>query len=115
MVYVPADTLAPGTTLSNGKYTILEALGSGSTATTYRARASAEAGGGEVAIKALALKGLKDWKVLELFQREARVLQGLSHPGIPKYREYFEEDTDNDRSFYLVQVTVQHTCLCGDS
>lgn len=38
----------------------------------------------QVAIKAMSLKGLKDWKQLELFQREAVVLQGLSHPSIPK-------------------------------
>jgi hypothetical protein len=29
----------------------------------------------QVALKALSLKGIKDWKQLELFQREAVVLQ----------------------------------------
>lgn len=37
----------------------------------------------QVALKALSLRGLRDWKQLELFQREAVVLQGLSHPNIP--------------------------------
>jgi serine/threonine protein kinase len=32
----------------------------------------------------MSLKGLKDWKQLELFQREAAVLQSLAHPNIPK-------------------------------
>lgn len=38
----------------------------------------------QVAIKAMSLKGLRDWKQLELFQREAVVLQGLAHPSIPR-------------------------------
>lgn len=57
----------------------------------------------------MSLRGLRDWKQLELFQREAVVLQGLAHPGIPAYIDYFEEDTDTDRAFYIVQVI--HTLL----
>jgi serine/threonine protein kinase len=59
----------------------------------------------QVALKALSLRGLRDWKQLELFQREAVVLQGLAHPGIPAYIDYFEEDTANDRAFYIVQAS----------
>lgn len=60
------------------------------------ASASAEgdgAGGGEgarVAVKALSLRGMRGWKDLELFQREANVLRNLSHPGIPEYIDFFE-------------------------
>ena len=62
-----------------------------------------------VAIKALSLRGLRgDWKALELFQREARTLEALQHPGIPRYLEYFEVDTPRDKGFYLVQVTTAH-------
>lgn len=32
------------------------------------------------------------------------LLQSLSHPGIPQYIDYFEEDTATDRAFYIVQV-----------
>ena len=53
----------------------------------------------------MSLRGLRDWKQLELFQREAVVLQGLAHPGIPAYIDYFEEDTATDRAFYIVQVS----------
>jgi hypothetical protein len=68
----------------------------------------------QVALKALSLKALRDWKQLELFQREAKVLQGLSHPGIPRYLEYFEEDTESDRAFYIVQVRREGGgCLCA--
>ena len=44
------------------------------------------------------------WKQLERFEREAKVLQGLEHPGIPRYLACFEQDTERDRAFFLVQV-----------
>lgn len=40
--------------------------------------------GREVAIKALSLRRMADWKKLELFQREAKILESLSQPGIPR-------------------------------
>ena len=61
-------------------------------------------GGGLVAIKALTLRSMQDWRQLELFEREARALQGLRHEGIPRFVEYFEVDTASDRGFFLVQV-----------
>lgn len=60
--------------------------------------------GKAIAVKALSLRGLADWKQLDLFEREAKMLESLSHPGIPRYLEYFEEDTDRDKGFFLVQV-----------
>ncbi|MGB3692499.1 MAG: hypothetical protein WA999_07235, partial [Spirulinaceae cyanobacterium] len=38
-----------------------------------------------VVIKALSFASLKDWKILELFEREAKILASLNHSGIPKY------------------------------
>nr|WP_281291219.1 hypothetical protein [Hyella patelloides] len=43
----------------------------------------------QVAIKALSLTGLNDWKKIELFEREAKILQQLEHPAIPSYLDYF--------------------------
>lgn len=40
--------------------------------------------GKEVAIKALSLRRMTDWKRLELFQREAKILESLNQPGIPR-------------------------------
>ena len=40
--------------------------------------------GKAVAVKALSLKRMTGWKQLELFEREAKVLESLSHPGIPQ-------------------------------
>ncbi len=58
-------------------------------------------------MKELSLRRMRDWKVLDLFEREARVLRALDHPSIPRYLDYFEEDTDNDRRFYIVQASLQ--------
>ena len=60
--------------------------------------------GNEVAVKALSLKRLSNWKQLELFEREAGTLASLSHPSIPRYVAHFEQDTQQDRAFFLVQV-----------
>ena len=70
--------------------------------------------GREVAVKALSLRDLGDWKQLQLFEREAATLRGLSHPCIPAYLDYFEDDTERDRGFFLVQV-LGLICFGGDS
>ena len=62
-------------------------------------------GGGLVAVKALSLRSMGDWKQLELFEREAAALRSLSHPRIPAYKDYFEVDSDGDRAYFLVQVS----------
>lgn len=43
-----------------------------------------------MALKALSLRGSRDWKAIELFEREAKVLSQLQHASIPKYIDYFE-------------------------
>ena len=65
----------------------------------------------QVAVKAMSLRALRDWKQLELFQREAVVLQSLSHPGVPRYLGYFEEDAPDDRCFYIVQTEARGASL----
>ncbi|WP_254565450.1 serine/threonine-protein kinase [Oscillatoria sp. HE19RPO] len=86
------------------RYRILHPLGTGGIATTYAAQNLDT--GQDVAIKALSLRRLKDWKSLELFEREGKVLSQLNHPGIPNYLDYFQLDTDDDRRFYIVQEIV---------
>eukprot|EP00198_Chlamydomonas_reinhardtii_P000872 XP_001690207.1 predicted protein [Chlamydomonas reinhardtii] len=103
-----AVVMAAGRVLGGGKYTIEEVLGAGSNAVAYRAR---RPDGSEVALKALSLRSLRDWKQLELFEREAKTLESLSHPGIPRYVDYFEEDDPNDRAFVLVQEVVRGRSL----
>ncbi|KXZ55099.1 hypothetical protein GPECTOR_3g253 [Gonium pectorale] len=100
----------PGRVLGGGRYTVEEVLGAGSNAVAYRAR---RPDGSEVALKALSLRGLRDWKALELFQREGQVLASLQHPAIPRYLDYFEEDDPKDRAFVLVQEVVKGKSLAA--
>jgi ankyrin repeat protein len=83
------------------RYQLVELLGEGGSGSTYRAMRLAD--GATVAIKILSLRHLNDWKQLELFEREAKVLAQISHPQIPKYLEYFHVDTPDNRAFYIVQ------------
>jgi hypothetical protein len=67
-------------TLLGERFELLEALGKGSFAHTWRAIDRTD--GRTVAVKILNQQGA-DWKARELFEREATVLAGLRHPGIP--------------------------------
>ena len=90
-------------------YSLLETLGHGSFATTYRAIKD----GREYCVKKQDIHGLDGRtaiKAIELFRREASVLSGLNHPQIPKVYDYFET-TGGDWNFYLVQDLVQGLCL----
>jgi hypothetical protein len=86
------------------RYRLVAPLGQGAFGTTYEAEDLTNYQ--RVAIKALSLSQLTDWKSLDLFEREARVLANLNHPAIPKYLDYFHEDTAEDYQFYLVQELV---------
>jgi serine/threonine protein kinase len=83
------------------RYKLQELLGEGGSGSTYRALRLTDQT--TVAIKILSLRHLHDWKQLELFEREAKVLSQLDHPQIPKYLEYFHVDTPDNRAFYIVQ------------
>ena len=67
----------------NVRYSILNKLGQGGSGITYVA--IDQKTNQKVAIKILSLTGLDDWKKIELFEREAKILQQLDHPAIPKY------------------------------
>lgn len=91
------------------RYRILEVLGQGGSGITYRAEQVTT--GYSVALKELSLKGLNDWKKLTLFEREAKVLANLDHPAIPKYVDYFQVDTADNRFFYITQELVEGKSL----
>jgi hypothetical protein len=91
------------------RYEILGVLGRGGSGITYRA--SDRVTGTPVALKELSLRGLSDWKKLELFERESQILASLDFPGIPKYADAFQVDTADDRHFYLVQALAEGPSL----
>jgi len=117
--------LLPGQLIGGTKYEVIDVLGRGANGVTYRcldrrpfnttttSDSAPPSHQHQVAVKALSLRGLRNWKQLELFKREAQILKNLDHPCIPKYLEYFEEeeeesgnDNNNDQSFFLVQDLV---------
>jgi eukaryotic-like serine/threonine-protein kinase len=83
------------------RYQILELLGTGGSGKTYRAIDQPQQT--EVAIKVLSLRGMADWKTLELFEREAKILAQLHHPAIPRYLDFFRAPVDSEDTFCLVQ------------
>jgi eukaryotic-like serine/threonine-protein kinase len=84
------------------RYQIVNVLGEGGSGKTYRAidlQSNAE-----VAIKILLLHGSPDWKTIELFEREAKILKQLNHPGIPQYLDFFRDNVAGEDAFCLVQA-----------
>ncbi len=93
----------------NDRYEVLNILGQGGIATTYAAKDLEN--NETVAIKVMSLRRAQDWKAIELFEREAKILAQLNHPAIPQYLDYFQIDTDRDREFYIVQSLAPGTPL----
>ncbi len=88
----------------DGRYLLLDVLGHGGNATTYRAERVAD--GHRVAIKELLLRKVDAFKTLDLFEREAATLRTLAHPGIPAYVDKLTAGSGKQQGFYLVQELV---------
>ena len=101
-LHQPGDIIAQ-------RYRITGTLGQGGVGITYAAQDLKS--GQQVALKALSVRQMGDWKVLELFEREARILAQLNHPAIPRYLDYFEVDTPEDRAFYIAQELAEGKSL----
>jgi serine/threonine protein kinase len=91
------------------RYGVTDTLGRGGIATTYAAKDLTT--NQPVALKELSLRRMGEFKVLELFEREARTLKQLNHPAIPSYLDYFYVDTADDRAFYIVQELAEGKSL----
>jgi len=106
---VPAP-LAPGRRVGS-RYEIVRPLGRGGFAHTYLARAIE--GGRVVALKTLHGRAVTDLKAYELFEREARVLLGLRHRGVPEFIEFFRADLGGTQTAVLVMEYVDGPSLAG--
>jgi hypothetical protein len=91
--------------LRDGRFVVLGSLGAGAQGHTYDGVDKRE--GRAVAIKRFDVRFAKTWKDAELAEREARVLQSLSHPRLPKYIDHFEQDG----SLYLVMEKMEGESL----
>lgn len=65
----------------------------------------------QVVIKLLLFGPDFDWADLKLFEREAQILQTLSHPAIPEYRDHFEVSFEGGRGLALVQTYIDAPSL----
>lgn len=83
---------------SIGPYTVLEAVGSGGRGTVYRAVRDVAGGSQQVALKRLR-DPLTTPELLDRFQREQRILAGLSHHAIARF---FDAGVDGAGHPYLV-------------
>jgi Protein kinase domain len=97
--------VAEARTLRDGRFVLLQPIGEGAQGRTYEAVDKRE--GRVVAIKRFDVRGATSWKDVELAEREARVLQSLSHPKLPAYIDHFEEDG----ALYLVMDKVEGESL----
>lgn len=86
MAKFTADQRVPGV---RSTYTLARELGEGGFGVAFLARDDA---GRQVVLKQIQVARMGDWKVIELFEREARVLASLDHPGIPRCHEFFATD-----------------------
>ncbi len=88
-------------------YTKIKNIGKGGSGITYLVKDSS---GKEYCMKEFRFgiqKGEEDeFKTQELFEREARTLESLNHPQIPKYKDFFVEDGNGEEKLYLVMEYV---------
>ena len=99
-------TAAPA--LAGGRYEIGRVLGQGSFGHTFLALDRET--GRHVAVKVLDRRAPGDWKAYELFQREAEVLRGLRHHGIPEVFDTLQDSWMGAPAAFLVMEYVE-----GDS
>ncbi|MCI0416842.1 protein kinase [bacterium] len=86
------------------RYEVKKKLGEGGFAETFLAYDQDRSA--HCVLKILSWKDVPDWKVIELFEREARVLSQMDHPQIPRFIEFFTEEIDSEKKIVLVQEYI---------
>ncbi len=88
------------------RYEVVSVIGQGSAARTLLCSDLREHR--RVVVKELHFAHLSDWKYLELFEREAKMLGRLEHPSIPRVFDYFQGES---ATFYIVQEYIEAPSL----
>lgn len=91
-----------------GSYQILRTLGRGGMGTTYLAwdrNRTVKNAPMLLVLKEMNADMARIAKARELFEREARILKSLEHPGIPKYYDFFVE---NNRKYIVMELIHGH-------
>ena len=82
-----------------GGYVLERPLGHGEAGATWLAKP--DRAGVDVVLKILDIGAARNWTGFELFGREVDALKTLSHPGIPRFIESFEDKADGDSRLVL--------------
>jgi len=90
-------------------YRVLREVGHGAQGRMYMAQERHS--GRIVAIKALCLRTMPDWKSTELFRREIAVLHSMRVPGTPQYIEAIDASLDPEPYYFLVQGFIPGASL----
>ncbi len=104
----PTDVPDAARRLIADRYEVIRVLGKGSSARTLLCSDLRE--DRRVAVKELHFAHLDDWKHLELFEREAKTLSMLDHPGIPRIFDFFQGEGAS-ATFYIVQEFIDGRSL----
>ncbi|MBN1413372.1 MAG: serine/threonine protein kinase [Spirochaetales bacterium] len=103
------EQVLPQSELINGRFKILGLIGKGGIGTTYRAGDLSN--NSTVVLKTLDLHNVRDWKEVELFEREINTLKNLDHPNIPDYYDNFEFIYEGKTFYVLVMEYIEGTNL----
>lgn len=85
-----------------GRYEMDGVLGQGGQGSTFVG--TDRKTGARVAVKVLDLKHASDWKRVELFEREARVLKDIEHDGMPAFIDVIEDEQSGARALVMSLV-----------
>lgn len=91
------------------KYRLGEQIGQGGFSITWLAYDRKQSAKQKAAyiVKELCLDKIEDWKAVEQFEREARVLSHLNHPHIPAFVDFVEEEQAGGKRLFLVQALIE--------
>jgi Protein kinase domain len=98
-----ARCAACGAAARAGAYRVLSVLAESPHGRTYRAEGPA----GVVALKELVFALVPTAEQLDAFEREAKVLESISHPQVPRFVESFREGEGPALRLYLAQELVE--------
>jgi hypothetical protein len=93
----------------DGQWVLENKLGEGGQSRVYAARSIRD--GARAAIKVMSLDRARDWKNVELFERSAKVLANLDHPGIPTFIASFRVEANAVVLFCLVHERIDGETL----
>ena len=99
----------PAASLIADRYEIVRPIGRGSFAQTILA--FDRQADRHVALKVLHPRRAVDWKSFDLFDREASVLRGLSHPGIPAVYDVFHAPWEGSDAGFIAMEYVEGESL----